>query len=163
MSEQASQHDNLSQRQPTRSTTSTRSLALRPRGWLFGDPRVAQSLVKGIPKWFLGQVVVWRPGHHGPKNTRVPETNVFLALPPKAGKPSIICFLKMCGLQASKNNLAKIPLRDPFDFGQCQHLVFRVMRIGLAAVHMSLPASIPCFSISSFFWPGPGNGDEMGL
>ncbi len=43
---------------------------------------------RGIPKWFVGQVVFWRPGVPRPnKTTPFQENNGFGALPPKAARP----------------------------------------------------------------------------
>jgi hypothetical protein len=51
-------------------------------------PYLGYPFLKGIPKWFFGQVVLGRPGVPRPnKNIPVQQTNGFFAWPPSAARP----------------------------------------------------------------------------
>ncbi len=71
--------------------------------------------IKGIPKYFVGQVVFWTPGVPGPK-----KGTCFRKIIVSWPCPKSTLFLKMCGclalaLQASKKSLGQKTLRDPSD------------------------------------------------
>ncbi len=74
-----------------------------------------KNKVKGIPKWFFGQVIFWRPGVPRPKTTHSPEKPmVFGPCHLRRQCTKTTCFWKtFSGRQ--KNTWPTKTLRDPFD------------------------------------------------
>jgi hypothetical protein len=91
----------LTARRDRHKTLSSSSLASHPKSASRGKGEVGEGYLRGIPKWFLGQVACWRPGVPRPKNQSFLEN---------------VCFLGLDTPGLQQKNLANKTRRDPFDY-----------------------------------------------
>ncbi len=91
--------------------------------WAMISQTPVSPYLRGIPTWFVGQEVVWRPGVPKPNDQRphlLQKSLVFRLCRRRRQGQKTTLFSKKCGClalvpQASEKHLAKKQFRDPAD------------------------------------------------